>query len=345
MTGSAKAADGEARLSLEAARDLVARALMASRVSAANADAVARALVAAEADGQAGHGLSRVTSYAAQARAGKVDGLAAPALRWTRPAALRVDAGRGFAYPAMEAAVEALIAKAPAAGIAAAGLFASHHMGQAGQPVERLAEHGLVGLVVSNTPAAMAFAGGRAARLGTNPLAFAAPLPGRAPLVLDLALSLVARSKIVAAQKAGAPIPPEWAVDADGLPTRDAQAALAGALAPIGGPKGAALALMVEVLCAALAGGRFGWEADSFLDAAGASPSVGQVLVAIDPAAFSADDFLARMGELAQAITDDGARLPGDRRLAARAAAAREGLTIQAALHQDLLALAARETA
>jgi (2R)-3-sulfolactate dehydrogenase (NADP+) len=187
----------------------------------------------------------------------------------------------------------------------------------------------------------MAFHGGARAMMGTNPLAFAAPAPGRPALVIDLALSLVARSKIVAAQKAGAPIPAEWANDAEGRPTTDAAAALAGSLAPAGGAKGAALALMVEILCAALAGGRFGWEATSFLDDKGEPPGVGQVLLALDPMAFAGPGFLARMGELMSVLaSEDGVRPPGDRRLAARARAQAEGLSIAPALLAEITALA-----
>ncbi|MDR3513942.1 MAG: Ldh family oxidoreductase [Caulobacteraceae bacterium] len=328
-------------LSLSQAEDLASRALAACGAGPASAASTARALVAAEADGQTGHGLSRVPSYAAQLKAGKVDGRAVPQLVRTRPGAVRVDARGGLAYPALDLAVETLGPLAREAGVAAAGVFASHHIGQAGRTVERLADAGLVALIVSNTPQAMAFHGGARPMMGTNPLAFAAPLPGRAPLVIDLALSLVARSKIVAAQKTGQPIPADWANDAQGNPTTDAAAALAGALAPAGGAKGAALALMVEILCGALAGGQYGWEASSFLDAKGPSPAVGQVLLALDPMAFAGPGFLERMGVLAETMTaEDGVRLPGDRRLAARARAAAEGLSIAPALYAEIAALA-----
>ena len=331
----------ENTLSLAQAEALAIRALSACGASADNAASTARALVAAEADGQAGHGLSRVPSYGAQLKTGKIDGRAIPALNRTRAAAVRIDAKGGLAYPALDMAIAALTPLAREAGVAAAGVFASHHIGQAGRSVERLADEGLVSLVVSNTPQAMAFQGGAKPMMGTNPLAFAAPLPGRAPLVIDMALSLVARSKIVAAQKAGQPIPEGWANDAQGHPTTDANAALSGALAPAGGAKGAALALMVEILCGALAGGQYGWEASSFLDDKGPSPSVGQVILVLDPMAFAGPDFLPRMGSLAAAMeAEDGVRLPGDRRMANRARAAKEGLIIAPALLSEINALA-----
>lgn len=327
-------------LSLPDAEALVARALAANRVSPENAAATAQALVAAEADGQLGHGLVRVPSYAEQARVGKVDGFATPVLSGSG-AARRVDAGTGFAYPAIEMALGTLVPLARDMGVASAGIYASHHCGQAGRHVERLAEKGLIAFVYANTPSAMAFHGGARARLGTNPLAFAAPLPDRAPLVIDMALSVVARSRIVAAKAKGETIPEGWAVDAQGHAAIDPARALSGSLLPIGGAKGSALALIVEILCGALAGGHYGWEASGFMDAKDGPPRTGQVLIALDPAHFAGADFLPRMGALMAAIAADGARLPGDRRLAARARAAKDGLAIADDLYAQIAALAA----
>jgi (2R)-3-sulfolactate dehydrogenase (NADP+) len=331
------------RLTLAEAEALVVAALIAARTADVAARATARALVAAEADGQAGHGLGRVPAYAAQVRAGKIRGEALPRLEAVGPAAVRIDAGSGFAYPAIDLAIETLARLAPAQGIAVAAIARSHHLGQAGRHVERLAGSGLVALVVSNTPKAMAAWGGSRPLYGTNPLAFAAPLPdGQAPLVLDLALSVVARSRIVAAARAGETLPPGWAVDRHGAPTTDPAAALDGALQPIGGAKGAALALMVEILAGALTGSAFGWEATSFLDAEGGPPAVGHVLLALDPGRLSRGGFDARMGALVATLADEpGVRLPGTRRLAARARAVEEGLAISAALHAELVSLGA----
>ena len=326
-------------LSIADAETLVARALVASRTSPANARTTARALVAAEADGQMGHGLTRVPSYAEQARVGKVDGFAAPKITGVG-AARRIDAGTGFSYPAIELALETMVPLAREGGVASVGIFASHHCGQAGRHVERLAEQGLVAFLYANTPSAMAFHGGTRPRLGTDPLAFAAPIAGRAPLVIDMALSVVARSKIVAAKARGDSIPLGWAVDAEGQPTTDANAALAGTLLPVGGAKGSALALIVEILCGALAGSQFGWEASGFMDAKGGPPKSGQFLIALDPAHFSGAGFAARMTGLVEAIAADGARLPGDRRLAMRARAVRDGLSIADDLHAQIVALA-----
>jgi (2R)-3-sulfolactate dehydrogenase (NADP+) len=328
------------------ADELVVRALTACGTSRTNAQSTAAALVGAQIDGQAGHGLSRVPGYAAQVKTGKVDGHAVPALTRTRTATVQIDAKGGFAYPALDLAIEALPALTREAGVASAAIVHSHHIGQAGRTVERLAQEGVLALVVSNTPSAMAFPGGARPMMGTNPVAFAAPLAGRAPLVIDLALSRVARSKIIAAQKAGQTIPQEWATDPSGRPTTDPGAALAGALAPAGDIKGAALALMVEILCGALAGGHYGWQASSFLDDRGPSPGVGQVLVAFDPSAFgevsdsSPPSFSQRMADLLAAMANEpGVRLPGERRLAHREQARLQGIALSSDLHAQISAL------
>jgi len=173
---------------------------------------------------------------------------------------------------------------------------------------------------------------------GTNPIAFACPLPGRPPVVVDLALSNVARGNILAAKQKQERIPPGWALDAAGRPTTDPDAALAGTMLPVGDAKGTALALMVELLAAGLTGSNFAAEASSFLDAEGPPPGTGQLVIAFDPAAFGGS--LARFGVLIASIeSQPGARLPGTRRLAARRKAAREGLLVSDALLREIEAL------
>lgn len=331
---------GPVRLTLPEAKALAYDALLASRTSPENARSTARALVAAEADGQKGHGLSRVPTYAAQSRNGKVDGHARPAATQVAPSVLRVDAAFGFAYPALDLAIEASMELARVQGVAIAAICRSHHFGQAGATVERLAERGFVALLLGNAPRAMAFWGGKRPMMGTNPIAFASPLPGGPPLVIDMALSEVARGRIMAAEKAGERIPEGWALDPDGNPTTDPAAALKGSMLPIGGAKGSALALMVEVMSAALTSSHFGWEASSFLDDKGPPPNVGQILLTIDPGPASSGHFLARMGDLLAGLAQEpGVRLPGTRRLENRAKAATDGIVLPPALHAEIRAI------
>lgn len=330
------------QLSLSEADALCRRALVAARTSPENAAHVAAALVLAEADGQRGHGLSRVPSYCAQSRSGKVDGFATPRLATVRPGLMRVDAGLGFAYPAIALAFDPLVAMTRTQGIAAAVLHGSHHFGVGGHHCEALAEAGLVAFIYGNSPKAMAPWGGKSPLLGTNPVAFAAPLPDGAPLVIDLATSQVARGKILAARENGEDTIPEgWAFGPDGNPTTQTDTALAGTMAPMGGAKGAAVALMVEVMAAALTGSAFAFEASSLMNGDGPSPNLGQTIIAMDADAGSDGAFGARMAALVGAFAaEDGVRFPGTGRLAARAAAKTEGVTISAALLDQINSIA-----
>jgi (2R)-3-sulfolactate dehydrogenase (NADP+) len=317
------------QLPIEKAIAKVAARFRQAGTAAGAARSVATALVMAEADGLKGHGLSRIPTYLAMLKAGKIDGKARPTVRKAAPAVLMVDAAQGFAYPAIDLALKKLAPLARRQGLAAAGIIRSNHCGAAGHHVEKLAADGLVALMFANTPAAIAPWGGARPVFGTNPIAFAAPLAGRAPVVVDLALSKVARGPIVAASQTGEAIPEGWALDADGNPTTDAAAALKGTMIPLGDAKGAALALMVEVLGAALLGAKLASETSSFIDDRGGPPETGQLILAFDPAAFGGAAFTGRMIALAAAIEDQaGARLPGARRLALREKAAREGIMV-----------------
>ncbi|QHQ34971.1 Ldh family oxidoreductase [Algicella marina] len=323
---------GTERLSLAEAGRLARAALEASDVSADNAASTARALILAEIDGQGGHGLSRIPSYTAQSRAGKVKGHAVPEITSVRPGAFRVDAAHGFAFPAFDLALPELVARTRILGVASAAVHRSHHFGVAGHHCERLAEEGLVAFVYGNAPKAMAPWGAKTPVLGTNPIAFAAPMH-EAPLVIDMATTTVARGKILAAREIGEPIPEGWAFAPDGTPTTDAALALQGTVAPMGGAKGAALALMVEVMSACLAGAALGTEASSLFDTEGEPPNLGQVILSLDPEALSGGAFEDRIAKLAAIYDDlDGARLPGSRRLAARERAAADGLQVKTAL-------------
>ncbi len=325
-------------LVLEELQALVVRALAAAGTAVENAEAVAAALVAAEADGLSSHGVSRAPFYADQAACGKVDGRAVPEVKVTAPAAVLVDARDGFAYPAIDAGLERGMTLIRQTGVAGVAISNSHHGGVIGHHVERVAESGCLALGFSNTPSAMAPWGGRKGTFGTNPIAFAAPRAAASPLVIDLSLSRVARGKIMTAKQQGEPIPLGWALDAEGQPTTDAAAALAGTMVPAGDAKGVALALMVEVLSAALTGAHFAYEASSFFDAEGPPPRIGQFFVLIDPRAFAGERFGERLEVLiAEILSQRGVRLPGDRRLAQRAKARAEGVSLPNGLYEELL--------
>jgi (2R)-3-sulfolactate dehydrogenase (NADP+) len=327
-------------LSLGEAEALVAGTLARCRTSTGNARSVARALVYAEAAGLKGHGLARVPSYAAQAKVGKIDGHALPAAEHTTPGVLKVDAAHGFAYPAIELAESLLPGIAHSQGVALAAIRRSHHCGAAGLPVERLAENGLVALLFTNSPPAIAPWGASKALFGTNPIAFACPLAGRPPLVIDLSMSRGTRGEIFAARQRGDSIPDDWALDETGEPTSDPAAAMKGTMRPVGDAKGTVLALMVELLAAGLTGANFATEASPFLNAEGPPPGTGQLIIAIDPEMVGGDNTVRRFAEFAAVVEGEaGARLPGERRRASQARAVAEGLAVDTRLLDEIAAL------
>ena len=307
------------QISEKEAWDLAFSALTNNQTSDKNAKEVADALINAEFDGQAGHGLSRIPSYVEQVLSGKVAGNVTPSLLSSKGSVIRIDANKGFAFPAISLALSEITKTCKSFGIAAASISRSHHFGQAGRHVERLAEDGLIGLMFGNTPKAIPPWGGSKPLFGTNPIAFASPRETASPLVIDMSLSKVARGKVMVANQLNEKIPEGWAIDKEGRPTTDAKKALEGAMLPIGDAKGSALALMVEVLAAGLTGSNFGFEASSFLNAEGDSPGVGQLIIAIDPSFFSGEGFAERTETLVGAILEQpSTRLPGDKRIEKR---------------------------
>jgi (2R)-3-sulfolactate dehydrogenase (NADP+) len=329
------------QISEKEAWDLAFNALINNQTSDENAKEVADALINAEFDGQAGHGLSRIPSYVEQVLSGKVAGNVTPLLLSSKGSVIRVDANQGFAFPAISLALSEITKTCKSFGIAAASISRSHHFGQAGRHVERLAEDGLIGLMFGNTPKAIPPWGGTKPLFGTNPIAFASPRETAAPLVIDMSLSKVARGKVMVANQLNEKIPEGWAIDQDGRPTTDAKKALEGAMLPIGDAKGSALALMVEVLAAGLTGSNFGFEASSFLNAEGDSPGVGQLIIAIDPSFFSGESFGERTETLVGAILEQpSTRLPGDKRLEKRKLREKlEKITISKELYEKIMLL------
>jgi (2R)-3-sulfolactate dehydrogenase (NADP+) len=335
------------RLAFGDAVDLAAKALRAAGANEAMASSTARALVLAEAQGIASHGLGRVPQYATHLRNGRADGAAVAAIARRHGAALLVDAKQGLAFPACELAVQEGIAVAGELGVCFAGVTNSHHAGVIVDHLRPAAQSGLVGLGFSNSPAAMPSAGGRHAVFGTNPVAAIFPRRTADPLMIDLSLSEVARGKLMVAAKEGKLIPPGWALDKDGNPTTDPAAGLEGSMLPLGAatsPKGSMLALVVELLVTALIGAQFGFEASSFFVEAGNAPRIGQAFILIDPGALAGSDvYFDRIETLvAEMLVDEGVRLAGARRFALERKSRAEGIEVASSLVAQLNELSLR---
>jgi (2R)-3-sulfolactate dehydrogenase (NADP+) len=234
-----------------------------------------------------------------------------------------IDNRDGLPYVSAQWAVEEVIQRARRNGIAFAGIRNSAHVGVMGLHLLPVAEAGLVGFAFTNSPAAIPAWGGKKALFGTNPIAAVFPRKEGQPLVIDLAMTTVVRGRIMMAMKRGERIPEGWALDRNGRPTTDPKEAIEhGSLFPIGGAKGAMLALIFELICAALTGAAIGPEADSFFSEEGNRPRIGQAFIAIDPAGLSGTEkFLERVETLVAAmLADPEVRLPGARRFASEAA-------------------------
>lgn len=327
-------------MTLAAVEQLCLHALVGVGTSEDNAAAVARSTMLAERDGIRSHGLLYLPIYAEHVRCGKVDGTARPAVSQPRPGAIVVDAATGFAHPAIDAGWSRFMAAARENGIAAMTVFNSYNCGVLGHHAERIAEAGLLGLCTTHAPASIAPPGGRVPVIGTNPFALGVPDGARgATLVLDQSASVVAKSEILLRSREGRPIEPGWALDADGAPTTDPAAALKGSMLPAGGHKGFGAGLLVEILASCLSGAVLSKDASPFSGAAGGPPRTGQCFIAFDPSAFSGG-FSHQVSNLVAAIAaQDGTRLPGGRRQAARLRTERDGVLVDAALIERIEAI------
>lgn len=324
---------GTRTMSLSEIEALARDALGQAGAAPAQAEPVARSVADTEAVGVTSHGLAYLPTYVAHLRCGKVAGDAVPEVSHPRPGVVAVDAGRGFAHPAIDAGFAVLVPAAREQGIAVLTVRESYNCGVLGLHVERLAREGLLALGFTNAPASIAPSGGARPVVGTNPLAMAAPGTEGPALVIDQSASAVAKSEVMLHAREGRPIPEGWALDADGRPTTDAERGLGGSMAPAGGYKGVGVALIVESFAAALSGALLGIDAAPFSGTAGGPPRTGQCFVAIDPAPASGGGFAARMEALVGAVrAQEGARLPGDGRAAARARAEREGVAVPVAV-------------
>jgi (2R)-3-sulfolactate dehydrogenase (NADP+) len=295
------------------------------------AQATAHHLVAAEAQGLASHGMSRVPFYCGMLRRGRAVGAAEPRLIAERGAVCLFDNADGLPYVTAQRAIDEVIQRARRNGIAFAGIRNSAHVGVLGIHLAAVGEAGLVGFAFTNSPAAIPPWGGKKPLFGTNPVAAVFPRREGQPVVIDLALTTVVRGRIMMAMRKGERIPEGWALDRHGRPTTDPKEAIEhGSLFPIGGAKGAMLALMFELLCASLTGAAIGPEADSFFAEEGNKPRIGQAFIAVDPGALAGmDTYFERVETVVSTmLADPEVRLPGARRFASEKSARSQGMEI-----------------
>ena len=326
-------------LSYQKMVELASSGLQAAGIGEKAAFETAQFLALAELDGLASHGLARVSQYAGQAKNGRIELSPKVKVRPYKASAALVDACDGLAFPALRFATDLSVNLASKTGVGLVAVTNSHHFGVAGHFAEAAARAGYISLLFGNTPAAMPMVGGSKALFGTNPLAAAFPVVKHDPLVIDMSLSAVARGKLLVAAKKGESIPEGWALTAEGKPTTDPNEGLKGLMVPLGGDKGALLALIIELLVVGLSGSRFSYEADSFFDAKGNRPRIGQLLLTIDPGLAGSQVFVKKMQELLKTMaSDSGTRVPGQRRFKQRASGFKEGVNVSDVVVEEIRA-------
>ncbi|QXW46853.1 Ldh family oxidoreductase [Pseudomonas amygdali] len=329
-------------ISYQQLEDLLRRIFLAHGTSPEVADVLAENCASAQREGSHSHGIFRMPGYISSLNSGWVDGKAVPLIEDVGAAFVRVDAGNGFAQPALAAASSLLIDKVRSAGIAVLAIRNSHHFAALWPDVEPFAEQGLVALSMVNSMTCVVPHGARQPLFGTNPIAFAAPRAGGGPVVFDLATSAIAHGDVQIAAREGRLLPAGMGVDREGRPTEDPRAILdGGALLPFGGHKGSALSMMVELLAAGLTGGNFSFEFDWSKHPGARTPWTGQLLIVIDPDKGSGQHFALRSEELVRQLHGAGQeRLPGDRRYSERARSMAHGIDIAEADLERLQGLA-----
>ena len=271
---------------------------------------VAEAIVAADVEGIPSHGVMLVPMYVDRMLAGSVSTKTEPSVVHDGGSAIVLDAGNALGQLTSDWAIPMVIERGREHGLAAIAVRNGFHFGTAGFWARQIAEAGLAGLVMCNTRPLMPAPGGAERLVGNNPIAIA--LPGG--FVTDMATSATAMGKIRLAESAGRPIPEGWAADAEGRPTTDAAAAIAGMLLPAAGPKGFGLAMAIDLLCGGLSGGAIGHEVAPLYGDVAKPYRCSHLFIAIDPARFGIPDLAPKVGKFMTRVRA-AKRAPGTERV------------------------------
>lgn len=328
-------------MSLAEVHDTAKTLLLAQGFSESHSSAIARTVTAAERDECRHHGLFRIPFYVNGLQSGQASGTEEPTTTWLTDSIVRVDGHRGFSPLALEHGHKPLVERARRHGIAALAVNNTLNVAALWPEVERLADEGLVGFAfVSAIPYVAPF-GGTKPVFGTNPMAFAWPRLGKPALVFDQASSMSARGEIQVRLRDGKPLPEGWAIDASGQPTTDPLAALSGAQLPFGEAKGSNIALMVELLAGPLIGDALSFESGEDDKAKTGAPCGGEFVIAIDPSKCMPGGSLEAQTTHAEKLFDlilsqDGTRLPSDRRYQARERSLKQGVDVPTSLVETL---------
>ncbi|KAK2747084.1 hypothetical protein FQN57_002339 [Myotisia sp. PD_48] len=286
-----------------AARKFIQDVLERNKVPSSNASIVARCLVDADLRGIDTHGINRIPSYMERIRQGVLDPEASPSLNQITPVVAHMDARNGFGFVAASQAMDRAIEMARTFGIGMVSVFNSNHFGMSASFVQQAVDADMMSLVFTNSSPALPVWGGRDKLMGVSPIACGAPCGANSiPFILDMAPSVAARGKIYKALRREESIPDGWALDENGSSTTNPAAALKGVMLPMGGPKGSALAIMMDVFSGVLSGSAFAGQVTGPYDPSKPA-NVGHFIMAIKPDLFiGLDEFKQRMDYLYQRV-------------------------------------------
>jgi len=316
-------------LSVAEIHKLAKETLMSFGADEFNAGAVADIVTMAERDGCVSHGLFRLPGYVATLKSGKVNGEAKPTVTKLAPAVVQVNGHNAFAPTALQVGRPALIEAAKTCGIAVMPLIGIHHFAALWTELEPVCEAGLAAFACTSY------------KPSVIPIAFGWPRNGRAPMIFDMATSVMARGEVGVAARDGHTLPEGVGVDADGNATTDPHKILKGALMTFGGYKGSSLSMMVELLAGAMIGESFSFEAAIRDNNDGGPPQGGEFLMAIDPSLVRGDDGWNDHAEgfFDKIYEQDGTRLPGDRRISNRVKHDKDGVEVSQIILDKISAL------
>jgi ureidoglycolate dehydrogenase (NAD+) len=333
------------RVSAPALARVMRGVLSARGVCAASVDHVVESLVQTSLRGVDSHGIQLFPHYCRVVETERVNKNPAFAIQQSASATAILDADHGFGHHAGAAAIDHAIGCAKEVGIACVAVKNSTHFGAAAYFALRAPARGCIGFAFTNADALIKAHGAKAAFTGTNPICFTAPIDGEEPFCLDMATSFVSWNKIVNHRRTGQPIPDDWACDADGLPVRDPTAART--LQPAGEHKGFGLSMIVDILCALLAGGAISKDLLPMYQHLEVRRAISHFFLAIDIDRFSPiADFAARMramADRARAMTPLDPAVPvmvaGDPEKRSCAMRTQNGIPIDEAKLEEFLAL------
>ena len=321
-----------------------------SGVGKEDAAILADSLVEANLQGTDTHGVSRLPIYLDRISLGLIDAGANMEFHKNMPAVGILDAKNGLGQVAGVKATNEAISMAAECGIGAVGIINSQHFGAAGYYCSIAAAKGFIGLAFTNAEPALPPWGSYEAYFGTNPIAMGVPTGTEVPIIIDASTSIVARGKIVAAARTKTPIPADWALDPEGNPTTDPDKALAGAVLTMAGPKGYALAMMVDILSGVIAGGGFGTHVNSMYKDMEHPANVGHMVMAINVEAFMPKKaFYGRVQSMIAEVKSSKKRpgiseinIPGERKSRTKQKRISDGIPVDESVLKELSSLAAK---